>query len=111
MTHKQYEMNKRSSRDTVATEIWMKENGFNAGTFGNTHIELLQAQKIAQALITNNASLLTQSQTKIIENFQQKMTSSKLRSKLKPSAAYPILNINTKINRQLFKQHRQQSNH
>ncbi len=111
MTHKQYEMNKRSRRDTVTTEVWMKENGFNAVTFGKTHIELLQAQKLAQILITNHASLLTQSQIQIIENFQQKMTSSKLRSKLKPSAAYPILNINTKINRQLFKQNRHQSNH
>lgn len=101
-------MNKfKNFKDDAPAADWLRDNGIHVKAFSTTHIKLLQAQRAAHTLLTQHASLLTTSQTKQLKAFQQKMARTKALEKLKPEAAYPILNISTKINRQLFKQHRQ----
>ena len=93
--------------DDGLTADWLRDNGIAVQTFGTTHIRLLQAQQQAYALLTQHSNLLTQYQRTTLETFQHQMAHKNTRIKLKPKAANPILNISSKINRQLFKQHRQ----
>ena len=94
-THKNF-------KDDALTADWLRDNGIAVKKFIATDVKLLKAQQTAHALLTQNINLLTTSQIKTLKAFQRKMANKKAREKLKPEAAYPILNISTKINRQLF---------
>jgi len=96
----------KNFKDVALTADWLRDVGLDDKTFSTTHIKLLQAQQAAQALLNQHTSLLTTSQIKTLKAFQRKMTHKKTRTKLKPEHAYPILNISTQINRQLFKSYR-----
>ena len=91
----------------TATQKWIRDNGMNVASFNTTHPTLLKAQQAAHQLLTHHSDLLTAAQRHTLELFRQQMASRRTRERLKAEAAYPILNINTKITRQLFKQHRQ----
>jgi|688.fasta_scaffold1509746_2 hypothetical protein len=106
LTHKQFAINRRSDRETTSATNWIRSVGLNEEYFFAIDIKLLQAQKQAHTLLTHQIDLLTSSQIETLRHFQHLMTHKNTRRKLKPSAAYPVLNISTKINRQLFKQHR-----
>ena len=97
----------KNFKDDALTSDWLRDNGIALKVFNTTHVKLLQAQQTAHALLTQSITLLTTSQIKTLKAFQRKMANKKARDKLKPEAAYPILNINTKINRQLFKLNKQ----
>jgi hypothetical protein len=106
LTHKQFQIARQSHIDTLSANYWLKEVGLNADTFGITHIRLLQAQQQAHALLSQHSNLLTQSQRTTLEYFQRAMTNKRTRNRLKPASANPVLNISSKIHRQLFKQYR-----
>ena len=97
----------KNFKDDALTADWLRDNGIAAKTFGSTNVKLLQAQRTAHTLLAQNSNLLTAHQLKTLKAFQRKMAITKLRNRLKPEAAYPILNISTKINRQLFKLNKQ----
>ena len=97
----------KNFKDDALTADWLRDNGIAVNSFANTHVKLLQAQQTAHTLLTQNLSLLTSTQIKALKAFQRKMTNKKARAKLKPEAAYSVLNISTKIHRQLFKQNKQ----
>jgi hypothetical protein len=100
-------MNKHKNfMDDGLTADWLRDNGIAVQSFGITHIRLLQAQRQAHTLLTQHSNLLTHTQRTTLENFQQLMAHKRTRDRFKPTAANPILNISSKINRQLFKQHR-----
>ena len=103
-------MNKYNETET---QQWIRNNGMNVAAFNNTHIRLLQAQQQAHTLLTHHGNLLDSTQRTTLRHFQQQMKDKRTRIRLKSSAALPILNISSKINRQLFKQHRKldQSQH
>ena len=106
LTHKQFQILRHSHIDTWTTNEWLWKQGLNESIFTNIHFKLLQAQQAAHALLTHHSNLLNHSQRTTLENFQQLMAHKRTRNSLKPTAAHPILNISSKINRQLFKQHR-----
>ena len=97
----------KNFKDDALTADWLRDNGIAVNSFGTTHVKLLQAQQTAHNLLNQNQNLLTSNQIKTLKAFQNKMSNKKSRSKLKPEHAYPILNINTKINRRLFKLNKQ----
>ena len=97
----------KNFKDDALTADWLRDNGIAVNSFGTTHVKLLQAQQTAHTLLTQSPNLLTSNQTKTLKAFQRKMADKRERTKLKLEAAYPILNINTKINRQLFKLNKQ----
>ena len=88
------------------TADWLKDIGLDVPYFNQTHIKLLQAKTLATTLLEQNANLLSSTQTAKLEKFLKQMKHKNTREKLKPTHAYPILNIGTKINRQLFKQYK-----
>jgi hypothetical protein len=107
LSSKQFQINRRCDNETISTNDWLASQGFNTGSFGTTHIKLLQAQQQATQLLKHHGNLLTNSQRNSLESFQHQMAHKNTRIKIKPSAAFPILNISSKINRQIFKQHKQ----
>jgi hypothetical protein len=101
-------MNKlKNFKDDALAADWLRDNGIAVKSFSTTHVKLLQAQKTAHTLLTQNINLLTTNQIKTLKAFQRKMAEKNTRVQLKPEHAYPILNISTKINRQLFALHKQ----
>jgi len=101
-------MNKlKNFKDDALAADWLRDNGIAVKSFSTTHIKLLQAQQTAHTLLTQNLYLLTTNQIKTLKSFQRKMSAKDTTAKLKPEHAYPILNINTKINRHLFTLHKQ----
>ena len=97
----------KNFKDDALTADWLRDNGIAANSFANTHVKLLQAQQTAHTLLNQNQNLLTSHQIKTLKAFQRNMNNKKARSKLKTEAAFQILNISNKINRQLFKIHKQ----
>jgi len=107
LSHKQFQIIRREHIETWATDNWIRNTGLNAETFSTTPVRLLQAQTLAHTLLTQHQNLLSQSQQQALRHFQQLMAQKHTRSKLKPESTHPVFNISSKINRQLFKQHRQ----
>ena len=106
LTHKQLEINYRQKEHTIDTNIWLQRQGISTSSLTSTHPQLLKAQQAAHQLLTHHSDLLNNEQRLTLEQFRHKMNNKRTRQKLKPEAAYPILNINTKISRHLFKLHR-----
>jgi hypothetical protein len=100
-------MNKlKNFKDDALAADWLRDNGIAVKSFSTTHVKLLQAQQAAHTLLTQNLNLLTTNQIQTLKAFQRKMAAKNTRLQLKPEHAYPILNISTKINRQLFALHK-----
>jgi hypothetical protein len=103
LTETQFAIYCRQKYDSKVADNLLRQNGLNANTFTTMAIEVVQAQLVAKELKKNYASLLTPQQLKLINKFIAKATDKKTCSKLKPSFAYPILNLATKIKRQAHK--------
>ena len=106
LTHSQFEINKRSEEETIKSNEWLAANGFKADFFFSIDLKLMQAQKQAHTLLQHHIELLSLEQETALRNFQHLMAHKNTRKKLQPKSAIPVLNISSKINRQLFKQYR-----
>jgi hypothetical protein len=103
LTDAQYSIYCRQKYDSKVTDNLLRQNGLNPSTFTTMAVEVVQAQLVAKELKKNYSFLLTPKQLKLINKFISKATDKKTCSKLKPSFAYPILNLATKIKRQAHK--------
>jgi sulfite reductase alpha subunit-like flavoprotein len=99
LSQQQYMQQLHAKRDTGLTDSWLKKNGLNPEAVGSVCIEVLQAQQKVHELIARHGSLLNPTQLQLIENFKHRLSDKQKRKKLKPSSAYPILNLCTKIYR------------
>ena len=99
LTHKQFDIQHKSKRDTGLTDWWLRQNGINAQIISDTHSKLIQAQHEAHLLLSNHIDLLNKDQIQALKKFQRKMNTGHIRKKLKPEAAYTVLNISTKVAR------------
>ena len=99
----QYQIRKQEQQDTQQADTWIKQQGLNTGTFGITNLQLVQAQQTAHTLLTAHKHLLNQKQIQTLKKFQQKINNKRTNTKLNPKSSYQVLNIGTKINRQLFR--------
>ena len=106
-SHHQHLIAHAEQRDTNSTNAWLAGAGFNIATFGSTHVRLLQAQQAANYLLDMYAKQLSIDQIQTLKQFLKNMAHKNTRNKLTPKNAYPVLNINNKINRQLFKLNKQ----
>jgi len=99
--------NRKELLNDGLTADWLRDNGITVCVFNTADDKLLQAQKTAHTLLTQHTNLLTADQIQTLTTFTKRMAHKNTRTKLTPKSAYPILNISTKINRQLFQQYRQ----
>ena len=109
LTQAQRQILRKQDKDVLTTEKWIKETGLTVCVFNRLPVQVLKAQQVAHTLLTQNLNLLTPEQIKTLRTFQRKVGNTKNHKNLKSSTAFPILNISNKINRQLFKQHKQLS--
>src|SRR5574343_462101 len=107
LSHAQLQIADCAKVMTNKVDAWIKIEGLDVQSFAQTHVRLLQAQRQAHALLTNHANLLSCDEVRVLQKFQHQMEKTRTRRKLKPSAAIPVLNISSKINRKLFKQYKQ----
>ena len=107
LTHTQYQINWRARKHTHTSNQWLIANGITATAFYQLPIELLHAHHVAHTLLTQHADLLTPQQAQLLTSFQHQVQHNNTRVRLQVKAAYPVLNIGNKINRQIYRQHRQ----
>ena len=69
-------------------------------------LPFIQAQQVAFALMKYHAELLDDDQTEFVSSYLDDIKHKARRKKLTATKAYRVLNIGTKINRQLFKANR-----
>ena len=105
----QFLIQRKQQRDTEVTDKWLKSNGLNSDELVSTNLRLLYAQQTAHTLLTQHSNLLSDQQRTTLQEFQRKMQNKRIRAKINPNAANAVLNISSKINRQLFKKFRQLS--
>ena len=101
------QIRRRELSDCEYTDAWLEKQGYDVRTFNSTPIKLLQAYAQAVQITQNHKHHLKSEQLKTFEEFIGKMKNSTYRKQLNPKAALPILNLAAKINRHLFKAHRQ----
>ena len=99
--------NRKEQLNDGLTADWLRDNGITIRVFNTADEKLLQAQKTAHTLLTQHTNLLTTDQISTLSTFTKRMAHKNTRAKLTAKSAYPILNISTKINRQLFKLNKQ----
>jgi hypothetical protein len=88
------------------TAEWLKENGWDEKSFTVIELPFLQAQQVAYCLMKYNAALLNEEQTDLLTNYLNAIKHKAKRKKITKKTIYRVLNIGTKINRQLFKTNR-----
>ena len=85
---------------------WLKQNGMDEKSFTVIDLPFIQAQQVAFALMKYHADLLDEDQTEFVSSYLKDIKHRAKRKKLTATMAYRVLNIGTKINRQLFKSNR-----
>jgi hypothetical protein len=95
--------NHKDLRDDALAADWLRDNGISVAMFGAADTKLLQAQQYAHILLTQTPHLLTTEQIGTLNAFSKRMEIKRTRTTLNPKNAYSVLNIATKVNRQLFK--------
>ena len=89
----------------IRTDTWLKSNGLNPNTFCDTPLNLVQAQKTAHNLLKHHSASLTADETKLLKTFLFQLRQKCLIKKVLIANLYRVMNLGTKINRQVFKQH------
>ena len=92
----------------VQTTAWLQDNGITEKQFQDLPVIVLQAQRVAAALLQNHQNKIGKPQLRQLKTYNQAMRNSTKRKKLTTTQARTILNIGTQANRKLFKQLRQQ---
>ena len=102
LSHAQHAMNTKQKKQTTRTDEWLSKQGISTNMLLSSHPQLLKAQQAAHHLLKYHQHFLSADQRRTLEKFQRQMNNKHSREKLKPQAAFPILNISSKINRQFF---------
>jgi len=86
---------RNQSRDTIATNKWLKQQGINEQMMQDTSPKLLKALQRVEECLTKYFGLLSQGDVKQLLAFRQKIRTDNLRKKLRPSAADAVFKITT----------------
>ena len=92
--------------DDGLTADWMREMGLDYKTFNTAKLNALRAKTMAHTLLTQHLELLNESQIQTLKAFQQTTATKKDIQLVSDAFCQAVMNIHTKINRKLFKQHR-----
>jgi len=99
-------LNKLHIKEEQTANNWLKENGITNRLFNEAQVFQLQAYKTATNILKHNVKLLKNGEYEQLTSYCKAMLNSKQRNSLTKRNTYEILNIGTRINRQLFKQYR-----
>ena len=99
-------LNAQHLKDEQLTNDWLKANGITQTLFNKVQVFQLQAYKQATNILKHNVELLTDKEKDLLMNYCTTMLNSRQRNSITKRNTYQILNISTRINRQLFRQYR-----
>ena len=99
-------LNAQHLKDEQLTNDWLKANGITQALFNKVQVFQLQAYKQATNILKHNFELLTDKEKDLLINYCAAMLNSRQRNSITKRNTYQILNISTRINRQLFRQYR-----
>ena len=99
-------LNKQHLKDEQPANEWLKENGITRTLFIKTQVFQLQAYKTATNILKHNVTLLKTNEYELLTSYCKRMLNSRQRNNITTRNTYQILNIGTRINRQLFRQYR-----
>jgi len=99
-------LNAQHLKDEQLTNDWLKANGITQTLFNKVQVFQLQAYKQATNILKHNFELLTDKEKDLLMNYCTAMLNSRQQNSITKRNTYQILNIGTRINRQLFKQYR-----
>ena len=99
-------LNAQHLKDEQLTNDWLKANGITQTLFNKVQVFQLQAYKQATNILKHNFELLTDKEKDLLINYCAAMLNSRQRNSITKRNTYQILNISTRINRQLFRQYR-----
>ena len=85
---------------------WLKENGITNRLFNEAQVFQLQAYKTATNILKHNVELLKNGEYEQLTSYCEAILNSRQRNSITKRNTYEILNIGTRINRQLFRQYR-----
>lgn len=105
-TDLQDQIRRRQNSDTQLADQWLQDQGLQPDRLNQTPIRVLLAQRQAHLLLTLHCELVSRHQREVLEAFQRAAANQRTRKRLSPKAINEVLNISSKVNRQLFKQHR-----
>jgi len=99
-------LNRKHLKDEQLANNWLKENGITNRLFNETQVFQLQAYKTATNILRHNVELLKTNEYEQLTSYCKRMLNSRQRNSITTRNTYQILNIGTRINRQLFRQYR-----
>lgn len=99
-------LNAQHLKDEQHANEWLKANGITHTLFIKTQVFQLQAYKTATNILKHNVTLLKKNEHELLTSYCKRMLNSKQRNNITTRNTYQILNIGTRINRQLFRQYR-----
>jgi hypothetical protein len=96
----------KNYKDDALTADWLRDIGLNDKTFNKTNLIIVRAQTMAHTLLTQHRALLSNSQLQSLTAFEQACGNKRERQRITNTFCHCVMNINTNINRKLFKQNR-----
>lgn len=96
----------KNYKDDVLAADWLRDNGLNEKTFTTDKLNTARAQTMAHTLLTQHRALLSYSQLQSLTTFELACGNKRERQRITDAFCHCVMNINTHINRKLFKQHR-----
>jgi len=99
-------LNAQHLKDEQLANNWLIDNGITQTLFNKVQVFQLQAYKQATNILKHNVELLTDKEKDLLINYCAAMLNSRQRNSITKRNTYHILNISTRINRQLFRQYR-----
>jgi hypothetical protein len=99
-------LNKQHLKDEQIANNWLIDNGITQTLFNKVQVFQLQAYKAATNILKHNVELLKNGEYEQLTSYYNAILNSKQRNSITKRNTYQILNISTRINRQLFKKYR-----
>ena len=96
----------KNYKDDALTADWLRDIGLNDKTFSTTKLNVVRAQTMTHTLLTQYRAMLSNSQLHSLTAFEQACSNKRERQRITDAFCHCVMNINTNINRKLFKQHR-----
>ena len=99
-------LNKQHLKNEQIANNWLIDNDITQTLFNKVQVFQLQAYKAATNILKHNVELLKNGEYEQLTSYCNAILNSKQRNSITKRNTYQILNISTRINRQLFKKYR-----
>jgi hypothetical protein len=96
----------KNLKDDALRADWLRDIGLNDKTFDTAKLNVVRAQAMANTLLTQHRALLSNRDIHSLTAFTEAFSNKHERKGITDSFCYCVMNIHTRINRKLFKQHR-----